>query len=171
MARAVRHQRPDPLPRQQRDTLLNSLRAGSSRAVACRGAGVPPRTLEAWLYRARGHNAELPSRPWHKALLADVEMAEAQCEILVIGNIVAATRAHPDVALRFAERKWPERWAPGADDLPALGAGIALVQQNVIIIPAERIPEYARSLVVEEMAQAGHGADDSRVAKLRVIEE
>lgn len=49
-------------------------------------------------------------RPQYRALQTDVTVAEAQAEVLTVGQINAAARSSPSAALRLLERRHPERW-------------------------------------------------------------
>ena len=145
--RAVRKRRPQGvrsrLSPEERKNLLDALRASAPRRRACDLAGIPYKTLESWLYVAQGKNPRQPATPWHKALLKDVLKAEAQPVVMLVGNVTAASKAHPEAAVRYLQMRYSGEFGPGAAAEPAPAPSLP---QKYIIVPPERLTEFARAI-------------------------
>jgi hypothetical protein len=141
--------RPSKLTPAVEEKLLGALRLGNFRSIAARFAGISPATF----YRAMADH-----RPRFREFREAVEQAEATAEVQIIGNIVAASRTHPDVALKFAARKWPERWGPKAALRSAESDAVAPVPSvttATITIPADQVPEFVRQLFEAKLRAGG----------------
>jgi hypothetical protein len=85
----------------------------------------------------------------------------------IIGNIVAASRKHPDVALKFAARRWPERLGPSAalsSTESEAGAPLPSVATAMVTIPADQVPEFGRRLIEAKRRAAAAPPDGTRAA-------
>ena len=165
--RRVAHHR-ERLTAEERKALLDVLRTSASRSRACDMAGIPYKSLESWLYIAQGKHPQRPATPWHKALLRDVLKAEATPLVLMEGNVVAASRTHPGPAVRYMLARYPEEFSRPDEVAPV---GPNHVQENVIIIPAERVPEFARFLARAEPSLGSQSGLADPHTSLRLIEE
>ena len=83
--------------------IVESLRAGNFREVACAAAGITSRTLHNWC--ARGDKGEEP----YAALAAEVNAAEAEIETRAVKSISKSDDIR--AVTFFLERRFPKRWA------------------------------------------------------------
>ena len=142
--RTYHERRRERLSAPERKALLDALRTSASRRKACDMAMVSYRSVETWLLMAEGKIPGREATPWHKRFLAEVRQAEASPLVLMQAKAVA----RGDV--RYMAMRWPDEFSGQPDMVPA---ATNYVQQNVIIIPADRIPEFARSLARAEPRQ------------------
>jgi hypothetical protein len=82
--------------------ILMAVRAGCYPEVAARWAGVSAATYYRWVR---------DPRPPYVAFRAALDLADAACEAMVIGNLVRLSRTSTRAARFLLERRWPERWA------------------------------------------------------------
>ena len=82
--------------------ILMAVRAGCYPEVAARWAGISAATYFRWCK---------DPRPPYVAFRAALVMADAECEVMVIGNLVRLSRTSTRAARFLLERRWPERWA------------------------------------------------------------
>ena len=78
-----------------------AVRAGNYPEVAARWAGVSAATYYRWCK---------DPRPPYVAFRAALVMADAECEVMVIGNLVRLSRTSMKAADFILSRRWPERW-------------------------------------------------------------
>ena len=107
-----RRRRPGRPPKLTADVvgkILMAVRAGNYPEVAARLAGICPATYYRW-------NRD-PRRPY-AAFRAALDMADAECEAMVIGNLAKLSRTSKRAAAFLLERRWPEKWA-GSHPVPA----------------------------------------------------
>ncbi len=107
-------------------------------------AGISHKSLEAWIAIAQGKWPERPATPWHKRLLKEVRQAEASPLVLMQAKAVA----RGDV--RYMLMRWPGEFSRPDEVAPVVPNR---VQENVITIPAERVPEFARFLARADLPQ------------------
>ena len=79
-----------------------AVRAGNYPEIAARWAGISAATYFRWCK---------DPRPPYVAFRAALVMADAECEVMVIGNLVRLSRTSTRAARFLLERRWPERWA------------------------------------------------------------
>jgi len=82
--------------------ILMAVRAGCYPEVAARWAGIAAATYYRWCK---------DPRPPYVAFRAALDMADAECEVMVIGNLVRLSRTSTRAAAFLLERRWPEKWA------------------------------------------------------------
>jgi hypothetical protein len=82
--------------------ILMAVRAGNYPEVAARWAGISAATYYRW-----GKDP----RPPFVAFRAALDMADAECEVMVIGNLFRLSRTSTRAAAFLLERRWPEKWA------------------------------------------------------------
>jgi transposase len=82
--------------------ILMAVRAGNYPEVAARWAGVCAATYYRW---------RKDPRPPYVAFRAALDMADAECEAMVIGNLAKLSRTSTRAAAFLLERRWPEKWA------------------------------------------------------------
>lgn len=82
--------------------ILMAVRAGNYPEVAARWAGISAATYYRW---------RKDPRPPFVAFRAALDMADAECEAMVIGNLVRLSRTSTRAARFLLERRWPEKWA------------------------------------------------------------
>jgi hypothetical protein len=99
-----RRRRPGRPPKLTADVvgkILMAVRAGNYPEVAARWAGISPATYYRWLQ---------DPRPPYVAFRAALVMADAECEVMVIGNLFRLSRTSTRAAAFILSRRWPERW-------------------------------------------------------------
>jgi hypothetical protein len=99
--------RPYTLSEDARARLLDALRLGTPREFAARAAGVGWSSLKKWLATARKPNASA----YFRALLADVERAEAECVARNVGLVNTAAATTWQAAAWWLERRHPRHFA------------------------------------------------------------
>jgi hypothetical protein len=82
--------------------ILMAVRAGNYPEVAARWAGISAATYYRWCK---------DPRPPYVAFRAALDMADAECEAMVIGNLARLSRTSKRAAAFLLERRWPEKWA------------------------------------------------------------
>jgi len=82
--------------------ILMAVRAGNYPEVAARWAGISAATYYRWC---------MDPRPPFVAFRAALDMADAECEAMVIGNLARLSRTSTRAAAFLLERRWPEKWA------------------------------------------------------------
>jgi len=82
--------------------ILMAVRAGNYPEVAARWAGISAATYYRWCK---------DPRPPYVAFRAALDMADAECEAMVIGNLARLSRTSTRAAAFLLERRWPEKWA------------------------------------------------------------
>jgi hypothetical protein len=82
--------------------ILMAVRAGNYPEVAARWAGISAATYYRWCK---------DPRPPFVAFRAALDMADAECEAMVIGNLFRLSRTSKRAAAFLLERRWPEKWA------------------------------------------------------------
>jgi hypothetical protein len=82
--------------------ILMAVRAGNYPEVAARWAGISAATYYRWCK---------DPRPPFVAFRAALDMADAECEAMVIGNLFRLSRTSKRAARFLLERRWPEKWA------------------------------------------------------------
>ena len=92
--------------------ILMAVRAGNYPEVAARWAGISAATYYRWCK---------DPRPPFVAFRAALDMADAECEAMVIGNLARLSRTSKRAAAFLLERRWPEKWA-GSRRLPPEGS-------------------------------------------------
>ena len=80
-------------------------------------------------------------------------------------SVVAAARQHPNAAVRYMAMRWPEEFR-GTQDMAPVGP--SPVQERMMIIPAERVLEFARSMATADLEPT---SDPDPLSTLRLIEE
>lgn len=96
--------RPSKCTPEIREKILNLVRLGNFREVACRAVGINSRTLRIWL--ERGENGERP----YAQFAEDLEKAEAEAEAVHVTRISAASRNDWRASAFYLSRKVPDRW-------------------------------------------------------------
>jgi hypothetical protein len=143
--------RPSRLSPHLRDRLTLALRQGNHRSTAARYAGIGDSTFHRWM---------TDPRPEYREFRTLVERAEAEAEVAIVGNLVAATKRDHRAALSWLERRAPERWrlgdrlawetdlmsgAPEPEE-PPMTSDFAGRPETVITIPAAKITAFSRML-------------------------
>jgi hypothetical protein len=82
--------------------ILMAVRAGNYPEVAARWAGVCAATYYRW---------RKDPRPPYVAFRAALDMADAECEAMVIGNLAKLSRTSTRAARFLLERRWPDEWS------------------------------------------------------------
>jgi len=82
--------------------ILMAVRAGNYPEVAARWAGVSAATYYRW---------RKDPRPPYVAFRAALDMADAECEAMVIGNLFRLSKTSTRAAAFILSRRWPEQWA------------------------------------------------------------
>lgn len=100
--------------------IISVVQAGNTREVACASAGVSIHTLAHWA-RFAANNEE----PF-VTFLDLLDKTEAGLEAVLVAIIRQKAQEDPNLAFKLLERRFPQRWAPGAT--PAVNINMA--QQN-----------------------------------------
>ena len=99
--------RPSKFTEDTRDKILTALRMGHYRTVAATYAGISHETLRRWLKEAENPTAP----PEYRAFRDDVDVAEAQAEVIDLGLVRQAARDGEWRAAAWRlERAHPDRW-------------------------------------------------------------
>lgn len=165
-ARKKRGGRPTKLTPEVHEKIVTAVRAGNYVETAAAYAGVHPTTVFRWLREADEPGASRAVREFRYA----VDSARAESEVRVVGQIqrvimgghvlAETTRTLPDgtveterkyappdgrVALEFAARAFPDRWARRAAlEVTGQGGGPVQVEHTQVIQSlAERLHELA----------------------------
>jgi hypothetical protein len=88
------------------DRICAGIAKGLHPHVAAELAGVSARMFESWL--EEGKKGIEP----YATLRTAIAHADAKLHSRVIGPLLDGLETNPPVALRFAERRWPNEWAP-----------------------------------------------------------
>lgn len=100
--------------------IVSVVQAGNTREVACASAGISNAVLSVWARLA------LEGEEPFMSFMDQLDKAEASLEAVLVAIIRQKAQDDPNVAFRLLERRFPQRWAPGAT--PAVN--INLAQQN-----------------------------------------
>lgn len=98
-------------------TLCLALSRGASRAGAAAAVGISEATLAGWLARASSDDPARPPSPELRAFAVAVHQAEAAFELATVEALNRAAAGGPGDARALQwllERRFPERWGPGA---------------------------------------------------------
>lgn len=121
--------RPPKLTPEVQERICQALRAGNYRNVAARFAGVSVSALKEWYRDGKSLSAKGRKGP-HLDFYRAVNKAEADAEILVVGQLMKAAQ-HDSRAMAFwLERKHPGRWGR-TDRLKVTGKGDGPVELEV----------------------------------------
>jgi hypothetical protein len=172
--------RPTKLTPEAERRFLDCLRAGNYRTVCSRYAGLAPDTVEKWIKRGRGHSKDRPATPEYIRFVRLVDEAEAQPEVLVVGNIVARSAKDHNAGLawlRSGPKERRERWRRPGDEppddempdgsplprpqlLPGGGSGATLAlppgtvidqrHQSVVFISPDQVPDVVSQLLAQQ---------------------
>jgi len=123
--------------------ILMAVRAGCYPEVAARLAGISPATYYRWLR---------DPRPPYAAFQAALDQADAECEVMVIGNLVRLSRTSTRAAAFILSRRWPERWRKLKRPLPEAPADAPTTPPPPEHIDARRF--LTSELVASVRAQA-----------------
>jgi hypothetical protein len=182
----ARRGRPTKLTAEVADRIVAAVRAGNYLETAANYAGVHPSTVFRWI-----KEGEAPGAPRAKREFCDaVSRARAESEVRVVGQIQRVimggqvlkevTRTLPNgaveterqfappdgkVALEFAARAYPDRWARRAAlEVSGPGGGPVQIEQgHVIAALAERLQAHAAG-ELEGAVDAEVVEDDDRTA-------
>jgi len=88
------------------DRICAGIAKGLHPHVAAELAGVSAQTFESWL--EEGKKGIEPYATFRTA----ISHADAKLHSQVIGSLVDGLETNPPMALKFAERRWPNEWAP-----------------------------------------------------------
>ena len=97
--------RPDKLPPQTRDTIIELIRKGNYVSVAASAAGVSESTLYSWLQRAK--NAKSGK---FLEFSESLQKARAEAEVKAVEAVVNSVSKDWKAAMTFLERRSPDRW-------------------------------------------------------------
>lgn len=136
--------RPSKFTEETRAKILECIRAGNFREVAARAAGVGKSTFHHWMQSEDERFADFQ---------AEVEAAEQDAEVAMVGIVVAAAATDPKHAQWWLERKHPERW--GRKDAHRVDlkseSTVAVSGGVTVFLPAE---ETERERVASEPGSA-----------------
>jgi hypothetical protein len=88
------------------DRICAGIARGLHPHVAAEFAGVSARMFESWI--EEGKKGTEPYATFRTAIVH----ADAKLHSQVIGPLVDGLETNPSMALKFAERRWPNEWAP-----------------------------------------------------------
>jgi hypothetical protein len=122
---------------------LMGVRAGNYPEVAARLAGISPATYYRW---------NRDPRPAYAAFRAARDMADAELEAEIIGNLFRLSRTSTRAAAFILSRRWPEQWATRRRPRPAAPANAPTTSPAPQLIDARRF--LTSELVASVRAQA-----------------
>jgi len=106
--------------------LLQALRGGNFREVACEWAGIPERTFRAWM-----QEGEAGAPQSSVDFCRQVMEAEKAAEIRNVAFVMKAAEEDPKHAEWWLERKHPERWGrKERHELTGAGGGALQVEHE-----------------------------------------
>lgn len=106
--------------------LLQALRGGNFREVACEWAGIPERTFRAWM-----QEGEAGAPQSSVDFCRQVMEAEKAAEIRNVAFVMKAAEEDPKHAEWWLERKHPERWGrKDRHELTGAGGGALQVEHE-----------------------------------------
>jgi hypothetical protein len=97
--------------------ILSVMQAGNNREVACASAGVAAGTLMHWVQAASEGVEPFAS------FINQLDQTEASLEAVLVAIIRQKAQDDPHLAFKLLERRFPQRWAPGA--APAVNINMA----------------------------------------------
>jgi len=97
--------RPTKLTPTLRDRIVRLVRDLGFINLAAAEAGIRTSTIHDWLRRG-----ELEPGSIYAEFSESVREAEGRCEASLVGPLVRAARKRPELALKVAKAKWPERY-------------------------------------------------------------
>lgn len=128
------------------DKILGLIRAGNYVHIACAAVGIHKDTYYGW--RERGKKGEEP----YASFLHDLELAEAECEVLIVAEqrkaITSSDIQKSTAAMTFLDRRFRDRWGR-KDRVEVTGQGggpLAVSLQEI---------EEAKSAIAANVANAG----------------
>ena len=124
--------RPTKLTKEVKERIILAIRAGSYVTVAVASAGVSEATFHRWMR---------DGRPLYRAFQAEVRQALAEAEVRTVGMIVQAARESPTAAMKYLERRHPDRWGLAR-------AGLTHTPPEIDMDPAEHDPRKAPEMIV-----------------------
>lgn len=98
--------RPSKLTPDAMDKIIEAIRAGNYKDVACEWAGVPQRTVRDWMKWGK----ERPDSEYGE-FRRKVRTAEKAAEVQLVGEVRLAAKRDAKHAEWLLARRWPERWA------------------------------------------------------------
>lgn len=133
--------------------ILSIVQAGNTREVAFAAAGISKTVAGVWCKLAA--NGEEP----FAAFVDQIDKAEASLEAVLVAIIRQKAQEDPNVAFRLLERRFPQRWAPGAQPTVSVNIG----QQNQMT-PADAravMRDLFGDLSPKQIVQAPTTAEDT----------
>lgn len=100
--------------------IVSVVQAGNTREVAFAAAGISKTVAGVWAKLAA--NGEEP----FASFVEQLDKTEASLEAVLVAIIRQKAQEDPNVAFRLLERRFPQRWAPGAQPTVSVNIG----QQN-----------------------------------------
>lgn len=127
--------RPSSMTPEIRAKLLEALRGGNYRGVACQWAGVDDSTLRRWMRKG----LDEPDSEWAK-FREEVIEAEQSAEVRAVALIMRGAESDPKHAQWWLERKFPERWGR-KDRLALTGRDGGAIQAQVSTVDMTKLSD------------------------------
>jgi transposase len=102
--------RPSKLNPKVKDRLFRAIRMGTTLETACAYAGVSRFTVSEWQRRGQGRHKR-PSTPELRQFTAELELALADAELVLLARVNAASQSDWRAAAWMLERRYSDRWA------------------------------------------------------------
>lgn len=156
--------RPGYLTREVEAQFMDAIRAGSSIHDAAEYAGLNPKTVEGWLYRGRGHNAQYPDPGVEYIRFARLyTQNRATARVYTVGNMVAASAHDWRAGDRWLRVHGGPEWRNESALVPSPVDGAVQPQQsltidareqqmNVIVLPPDQVPDVVKHLLAMKRA-------------------
>jgi hypothetical protein len=91
--------------------VIDLIRLGSYKGVACAAVGLSRRTFAEWMAIGEGRLSVASSTKEYEWFAQEIHKAEAECETTLIKNLMANLPKETREIIEFLARRWPERWA------------------------------------------------------------
>lgn len=125
------------LTEQVEQKIVQAIIGGAHFEIACRYAGIAPRTGYDWMARGEGRARARPANTPFVHFVQAVRDAEAQLEVIVIAQVRKGVPDNPNLGLNFLARRFPDRWA-NREKIDVGGTGKEIVFRVTYGNPSER---------------------------------
>lgn len=91
--------------------VIDLIRLGSYKGVACQAVGLSRRTFSEWMAIGEGRmQVAFPTKEY-EWFAEEIHKAEAECETDLLAKLMVNLPKETREIIEFLARRWPERWA------------------------------------------------------------